>query len=211
LIDANDPECLGPCDDSEAELFTGIATQVNSSCRSDCFFDGNSGQGDDGCARSFSCDPRSVAPDFSPSGLEKCAYDAAADCSAPQSDKCLERCLPLAPNGCDCFGCCELPAMSGRFVWLGSEDLELAHCELSLGADQSLCRPCTPDPSCLNECAECELCVGKPTLPDSCRSAGGFPVQAACPAGQRSCNPELGSGCGGLDYCITGCCVPSPR
>src|SRR5689334_20032949 len=59
-IDADDPECLGPCDDSEAELFTGISVRVNGSCRADCYFDLNSGSGDDGCSWSFRCDPLST-------------------------------------------------------------------------------------------------------------------------------------------------------
>lgn len=29
------------------------------------------------------------------------------------SDRSLATCLPLTPTGCDCLGCCELPAASG--------------------------------------------------------------------------------------------------
>jgi hypothetical protein len=209
-IDAADPECLGPCDDSEAELFSGLDSQVNSSCRADCYFDQNAGY-NDGCRWSYACDEQGVGPDYPPTGLEKCAYDPERDCDAElngQSQSCRDSCLPLTPNGCDCFGCCELPAGSGAFVWLGAGDLDLARCELGSSADPSICRPCTPVPSCQNTCEPCELCVGKPTLPESCAESGSVP---SCPYDWRPCDPARGLGCGRLEYCITGCCVPLPR
>ena len=81
-----------------------------------------------------------------------------------------------------------------------------AHCELATSSDPDACRPCTPEPSCQNPCEECELCIGKPDLPDVCSGAGG-PV---CGDGVRSCDPRTGAGCGDIEYCITGCCVPLP-
>jgi hypothetical protein len=206
--DAADPQCLGPCDDSEAELFSGLDTNVSASCRIDCYFDSNSGY-DDGCDWAFACDPNGVAPDYPPTGDDRCEFEPARDCSAEldgQSQACRDACLPQVPNGCDCFGCCELPANSGRFVWLGSENLDAAHCELESNDDPSVCRPCTQVPSCNNPCDPCELCVGKPELPESC---GGS--LAACANDWRACDPESGLGCLQLEYCITGCCVPLPR
>lgn len=208
LRDAADPECLGPCDDSELELFSGLDTNVNASCRIDCYFDSNSGY-DDGCEWAFACDANGVPPDYSPTGDARCEYDPARDCTVElegQTEQCRDACLPQVPNGCDCFGCCELPANSGRFVWLGSENLDAAHCELATNDDPSVCRPCTQVPSCNNPCDTCELCVGKSSLPESC---GGN--LAACPFDWRSCDARSGLGCGELEYCITGCCVPLPR
>jgi hypothetical protein len=208
--DAADAECLGPCDDSEEELFTGDAPRVNGSCRTDCYFDRNSGSGDDGCGWSYSCDPAAVAPDFPPTGLRRCTYDPAAVACQLSSDerlRCQQGCLPLTPNGCDCFGCCQLPAASGRYVWLGSENLDLEHCEIASAEDPSRCKPCTPVVDCFNDCAECELCVGKTRLPASCGVAGAPPL---CPGSQRACDPQSGTGCSRLEYCITGCCVPLP-
>lgn len=206
-IDASDPECLGPCDDSEGELFSGATTNITGSCRADCYFDLNSGSGDDGCNWSYRCDPRSVAPEFYPTGSPMCEHDATlATCNGgvpPES--CQSSCRPLTPNGCDCFGCCELPAASGRFVWIGAVD-EASHCELTSSADPSACRPCTPVLGCQNACDECELCVGKATLPPSCSEAAG----PSCPSGVRSCDPRALGACGPLAYCITGCCMPLP-
>lgn len=36
---------------------------------------------------------------------------------------CLAFCMPLTPNGCDCFGCCEVFAAAGssRFVFIRGE------------------------------------------------------------------------------------------
>lgn len=207
-IDASDPECIGPCDDSENELYTGVETAVTGSCRADCYFDRNTGSGDDGCSWSYRCDPGSVAPEFFPTGSSMCEYEpslSACNASSAQLAACRAGCLPLTPNGCDCFGCCELPAGSNQFIWLGSPGIGDAHCELASSADRSACRPCTPEPSCQNPCEECELCIGKTELPASCAGAG-----PACPDGVRSCDPSSGAGCSALEYCITGCCVPLP-
>jgi hypothetical protein len=204
--DASDPECLGPCDDSEAELSTGIEPRVTGSCRSDCYFDRNAGAGDDGCGWSFSCDPLSVEPDYLPTGSAMCSYSPGNEACDPSSlAACEAGCLPLTPNGCDCFGCCELPAQSGRFVWLGSEALDDARCELG-SDDPRACKPCTPVQGCQNRCEECELCVGKTALPGSCASGG-----PACGEGVSACDPLAPHACGSEAYCITGCCVRLPR
>jgi hypothetical protein len=209
-IDASDPDCLGPCDDSEEELFNGTAITVGGSCRADCYFafDGNSGSGDDGCGWSYRCDPGSVAPSFSPTERDMCGHEPTLDlCDTGGAAfvACQQNCLPLTPNGCDCFGCCELPAGSGSFIWLGS-GLDRGDCELSTSADPTLCRPCTPVSECQNPCEECELCVGKSELPAECAGSGG-PV---CPENVRACDPRTSAGCSELEYCITGCCVPVP-
>lgn len=191
VVDANDPECLGPCDDSEAELFTGVSVRANASCRADCFFDLNAGSGDDRCSWSLQCDPLAPAGD-------SCSFDpneARCQMDARRTSACQASCLPLTPNGCDCFGCCELPASSGNFIWLGSESAQSA--------------PCTPVPECQNDCAPCELCVGKTSLPASCGAGGSLTPQ--CNEGVTPCDPSEAGACGSLHYCITGCCVPLPR
>src|ERR1041385_4943073 len=112
----DDPDCLGPCQNSESMFFGGIPGQNNAGCVQDCYFDQDSGSGNDDCLWSHKCDPRSVAPDFPPEGAAW-AYDPntvvprqgrAGDCASlqVQTATCNAVCGPLTPNGCDCFGCC---------------------------------------------------------------------------------------------------------
>ena len=108
-IDLADPECTGPYDNDEGSFATGIPGDNMDACKQDCFFDGNSGMGDDGCLWQLQCDPLSNEP--------KCAYDPSfvshhsAECSISdsQSQHCIDKCRPVTPNGCDCFGCCQVP------------------------------------------------------------------------------------------------------
>ena len=60
LIDSADPECTGPADNDESSFATGIPGDNMDACKQDCFFDGNSGMGDDGCQWQLECDPRST-------------------------------------------------------------------------------------------------------------------------------------------------------
>ncbi len=213
-IDADDPLCLGPCDNTEDSFYGGIPGQNNSPCRQDCYFDQDTGPGNDDCYWSHRCDPLSVADAYPPSGDDRCVYDdsvsisgtaaTCADLEAEQTPACLEYCAPVTPNGCDCFGCCELPAGSGDYVWLGSTAAGVGSCSDATLGDPEACRPCTPVPSCLNTCEDCELCVGRPQPAASCGGestcgdyqACGQPDQAPCPVGS---------------YCITGCCILIPK
>jgi hypothetical protein len=198
LVDAADPECTGPCDNREDSLDVGLPGSGSEACQEDCFFDRGAGSGQDGCRFSHQCDPLSVAPDYPPTGDAACAYDESAkipgtkqsceELRAAQADSCAEICGPLTPNGCDCFGCCELPAGSGSYQWLATG------------------LPCAPVPGCLNACEPCERCVGRPEPLASC----GDP-STACPTGYPPCNPSAAALCKGTDYCITGCCIPEPR
>jgi hypothetical protein len=207
LIDALDPECLGPCDDDEAGLSSGLSGNTSNTCRQDCYFDSDEGAGNDQCLWSQACDPLSVAPDYPPSGESRCEYVAGADpmgvaCATArktQSDTCLERCLPLVPNGCDCFGCCELPARSGSYHYIG-RGTGAEGCQLDQLDDLEACPPCTPVPSCNNPCERCEACVGGSPEAD-CEP------EAACDADHEPC-PD--GHCGIGQYCVTGCCILAP-
>jgi hypothetical protein len=210
LVDSLDPDCLGPCDDDEGGLSTGFGTMTASPCRQDCYFDGNAGPGNDKCEWSHACDPLSVAPAYPPSGEERCSYEAGAtamgvDCEAlsrEQDQACLDNCLPLAPNGCDCFGCCELPGRSGNFFFVGGAQ-GASGCQLDALDDPERCPPCTPVEGCRNECEACEVCVGSLPVDPLCDNA------RACPDGSRKC--DLESPCDFGDYCVTGCCVRAPE
>jgi hypothetical protein len=154
-----------------------------------------------------------------------------------QTQACMDYCGPLTPNGCDCFGCCELPAGSGDFVWLGSEDGNgNGSCTIADINDPTKCEPCLPVQACLNNCEYCEVCIGKPTIPEECLpggtggatsvgaggtgagsgvggtsvgGAGGTPSMQ-CPTGVQPCGQPGELPCSTQFYCITGCCQPLP-
>ncbi|HEY8944582.1 MAG TPA: hypothetical protein VIM73_09990, partial [Polyangiaceae bacterium] len=199
LVDANDPDCLGPCDNTEDSYFGGIPGQNNSPCRQDCYFDRDTGSGNDECTWSQACDPRSLGPDYPPSGIAACAYDpstvtAGQACTDPQPDVCRATCLPLAPNGCDCFGCCELPARSGKFVWIGSESAGQGTCDATRVDDPAACKPCTPVPSCFNTCEACEVCVGTTSVAPNCGDSS-----PTCDFDRGRCSAVAGCNVG--EYC----------
>jgi len=205
LVDALDPDCLGPCDDDELGLSTGLRGQ-SGACKQDCYFDGDNGAGNDKCEWSQACDPLSVAPDYPPSGEARCEYGSSmgVDCAtldAAQPQSCLDACLPLVPNGCDCFGCCELPGGSGQFRFIGVGP-GVEGCQRDTLDDPAACPPCTQVKSCLNTCDECETCVGK--LPEP-----GCNVGSACADGAAECGPD--QPCEFGDYCVTGCCRRAPE
>jgi hypothetical protein len=152
-VDADDPECFGACDDTEDSFYDGTVGPSAAACKQDCYFDRDTGSGNDGCHFSQKCDPLSADA--------QCAYDpsttipgtssSCADLESEQTPDCLSVCLPLVPAGCDCFGCCEIPAGSGVFVWLGSTVDGVGSCDSESVGDGTRCRPCTPVPSCFRE------------------------------------------------------------
>jgi len=213
-IDAEDPECTGPCDDLEDSFDVGLPGSGSDKCSQDCFFDNGNGAGNDGCRFSHQCDPLSVAPDYPPTGSAACAYDenanvpggngSCADLRLDQAASCASVCGPLTPNGCDCFGCCELPAGSFHFIGLGAA-ASTTPCTIDNLDDPQACPVCTQVKSCTNPCDPCESCVGRPEPLASC---AGTP---ACPDTLKQCDfagPKL---CLQGYYCVTGCCVAEPR
>lgn len=232
LVDYQDPDCLGPCDNTEDSYYGGIPGQAGPACTVDCYFDNDSGSGNDDCYWNHKCDKHEVAPDYypEPENGSSCKYDANANTpgtpsscqqlNQTQSKECHDTCDPLTPNGCDCFGCCELPAGSGKFVFLGSVDkvTKLPSCTIAGLADPDKCHPCTPVDACLNGCGVCELCLGKTQLPPECfpdagtdpdGGAGGAPP-GQCPPGIQPCGLDGQAECPANSYCITGCCQPVP-
>lgn len=248
FVDSHDRECLGPCDNTEGPaLLAGVGGESGGPCLADCYFDFGNGSGNDDCHWDSRCDPRAVAPRFDPEG-DRCEYDedrvGGRTCPSPQSDQCLEICMPLTPNGCDCFGCCAFAALEGRpedeggeFVWLGSvfDGTNDGSCTFDDVLDRTLCRPCTPDRSCFNDCGPCEICLGREELPPECfdddpdggpsdggpsdggpsdggpsdggstTDGGGFPGPR-CDEGVQPCGLPGDEPCEPGFYCITGCC-----
>src|SRR5215468_9877432 len=62
-IDGFDLQCTGPNDNDESSFATGIPGDNKDPVEQDCFFDGNSGAGNDGCNVHVCCllDAKSVA------------------------------------------------------------------------------------------------------------------------------------------------------
>jgi hypothetical protein len=198
LVDMNDPDCLGPCDNNESGFTLNIPGGNAAPCKQDCYFDQDTGSGNDDCYWDHRCDPLEVMPSYDPEGMT-CSYDPSTkfpmglgtcpDLFQTQSAACLSYCGPLTPNGCDCFGCCDLPGGSGNYVWLGSTDANgVGTCDLAHEADPTACHPCTPVMGCLNTCEHCEICLGKPELPPDCTGTG---------AGGTSSSQGGGSSAGG--------------
>jgi hypothetical protein len=197
--DGFDEECTGALDNDEGTFATGIPGDNSDPKWQDCFFDGNSGAGDDHCRYHADCLTGALA---------------ASDPACAVSDACHDFCEARTPNGCDCFGCCtvQLEDSSSVSVFIGES------CSLENVADEASCPRCTPSAACGNPCGECELCPGKSIedLPASCGtppdgtagsggSGGGTTPGYSCDAGQSVCSST--SDCPGGDYCSLGCCL----
>jgi len=211
LFDSADPECTGPIDNDESSYATGIPGDNVDACKQDCFFDGNSGMGDDGCQWELKCDPHSTEAKCPYSDSYATQHATACSVSGSQSQQCLDTCRQYVPNGCDCFGCCAVPG--------APTPIRLAAtCTAKDFGDPTKCPPCTQVTQCQNPCERCEICVGKPTVPADCGApatdAGTSPPDggvgiAAC-NGYVSCvpGPANTSGCPTGFGCVTGCCLP---
>ena len=200
--DGFDEECTGAIDNDEGTFSTGIPGDNSDPKWQDCFFDGNSGAGDDHCRYHADC-----LTGAKPASDPDCAVSTA----------CHDFCQARTPNGCDCFGCCtvQLDDSSSVSVFIGES------CSLENIADETSCPRCEPSAACGNTCGECELCPGKELddLPESCTSTPGDgsggsggsgggtePTPAyTCDAGRAVCS-EM-SPCPGGQYCSLGCCL----
>lgn len=234
LVDAQDGNCLGPCDNNEEGFDLEIPGGHASQCRWDCYFDQDEGPGNDGCTWDHRCDPLEPSAMAPPTGCEcneapcaggmievdGCCKPPDAMCPQPQSEECIDFCMPLVPRGCDCFGCCELPPRSGRTVFIGTQNSAGEFtCTIEDQEDDELCRPCTQQTSCWRECRECDLCLGRTLddLPDHCfdgptpMDAGpgvdGGTVEDRCDPGVQECGFPGDEPCEDGWYCLTGCCV----
>lgn len=172
LIDSDDPDCLGPCDNTESGALTlGIPGGNNAPCKADCYFDQDTGGGNDDCSWDHSCDPLEVAPNYYPEG-SKCKYSPSATCtslSQTQSATCHNVCDRLTPNACDCFGCCAIGPQANttstpkQGIWLGSLGTNGSpSCTLATLGDPAKCHPCTIVESCYKTCGKCQYCLGDP-------------------------------------------------
>jgi hypothetical protein len=190
LADGLDPECTGAFDQDEASFATG-AKVAQKSCR-DCYWDSNSGSGDDSCRYPEAC-------------LRGAALSGNGACqSCEVTESCVSSCAARTPNGCDCFGCCGVALGAGTMVYLELSDT----CSLAKLSDVNACPRCVQNTACLNPCGRCELCPGRrlADLPPDCGD-GKDPSAPAyrCDEGQPICRTT--ADCQADMYCQLGCCL----
>ncbi len=196
LVDGFDPTCVSPDDRTEGEFTTEIPGDGTNTDWLDCWFDGNSGGGDDGC-RVHICCMLNECP------VELQQHYVSEECVGDLSQNCIDNCLQYVVPGCDCFGCCTVCSGGAcHDIFIGTP-MNFPTCTLDQFENPELCPPCTLNEGCANPCNpdDCELCPGmtEEDLPDHC-------TQAACGEGVQEC--LLSTECPETYYCAVGCCYP---
>lgn len=208
-VDIFDIQCTGPLDNLESSFATGIPGDNMDAVNQDCFFDGNSGAGNDGCNIHVCCLLGATSKATCPIGANQ--YNP-ADCppplgTKPLSQQCIDTCGALTPPGCDCFGCCTIcnPANPSECYDIATNPLTSPNCTTEVLADPTKCLRCMQVTSCGDtECGgdTCILCPGQDpsTLPPTCNG------MTSCPTGSQSC--ANGEACPAQTYCSSAkCCV----
>jgi hypothetical protein len=198
-IDGDDPECTGAIDNNEDSFATGIPGDNIDSKNQDCFFDGNSGAGDDGCNVKTCCILGYTHQECADAGLGN-SFDPATDCPAP-TQECLDNCSALTPPGCDCFGCCTVCDAAGcENIYINPA--VAPDCDSDSIHDPTLCPVCTPSTDCGSPCGPdlCILCPGEDPndLPDTCTGQ-------MCPTNSQVCDDA--NPCPTDQFCSNGCCI----
>ncbi|MBK9033217.1 MAG: hypothetical protein IPL61_18420 [Myxococcales bacterium] len=200
-IDGQDIECTGALDDDERSFATGIPGDNIDTVHQDCFFDGNSGSGNDGCDIHVCC--LLGAPDRASCPFGANQYDP-AECTTPQTQACIGLCAPLAPPGCDCFGCCTICDPTTDVCRdILTNPAVAPNCDAQHLDDPVACPSCVQRTDCGTPCDPemCILCPGQDPsdLPTSCMGSN------MCPAGQATCSPTMA--CASGQFCSNGCCI----
>lgn len=206
-IDGFDPQCTGPLDNDEMTFATGIPGDNKDAVMQDCFFDGNSGAGNDGCNIHVCCLLGATTVADCPIGQNSYNPD---ECPPPigtgtLSQKCIDTCGKLAPPGCDCFGCCTLcDPVTNECFDIATNPNTSPNCGPDTLDDPAICMRCTKNTQCGNgSCGgeTCILCPGQDPsdLPPGCNG------MTMCPNMEQTCTTD--SGCPEQTYCSTGCCV----
>lgn len=189
-IDGFDIHCISAIDDDEESFATGISGDNMDMTWQDCFFDGNSGAGDDGCRYHYCC----LLDDPCPNG----GFDPVADCEITQ--ECVDNCAPLAPPGCDCFGCCTICNRDGVCQDVVTNPAVAPECTTDANNNPINCPACTLSTECGTPCTPmgCSICPGQ-DLPPEC-------MDQECPNDLTSC--ESNADCtAGNQFCSNGCCI----
>jgi hypothetical protein len=210
-IDANDIECTTPGDNDEGTFKTGLPGDNVDPKNQDCFFDGDSGAGNDGCnvhtccllglTTQQACNDAGFNGNYNP---QQCPPPVG---TTQLSQECKDKCGDAAPPGCDCFGCCTIcdPATSQCYD-VDINPVVSPNCTAETLADPNLCKACTKVTDCgPTMCGgeTCILCPGQDEsdLPPGCNGT------STCPAGASSC--AMGEACPANTFCDTGsgCCL----
>ena len=188
LTDGDDPECTGSIDDDEASFATGIPGDNKDDKWQDCFFDGNSGAGDDNCRWHTCC----------ALGIED-----GRDCEF--EEECVAACVGLTPPGCDCFGCCTIcDPDTDQCSDVLTNPAVSEGCDFDSLDDPAVCVPCAKSDLCTGgECDQqnCVLCPGQTEedLPLDCNQMN------ECPDDKTPCDSS--GDCADDEYCANSCCV----
>ena len=197
-IDGTDPECTGAEDDDEGSFATGIPGDNMDPKWQDCFFDGDSGSGNDGCHYHTCCLLGSTGGADCPVDPN---FDPQTDCEVAQM--CVNICGPAVPPGCDCFGCCTICDDAGCETIITNPAIA-PNCTDQLIHDPVACPRCTLNTDCGSPCDpnNCILCPGQDPsdLPPSCTGT-------ECPAGSQTCGQADDPACPDGSYCANYCCV----
>lgn len=197
LADGFDPHCISSLDDDESSFATGIPGDNRDAVKQDCFFDGDSGGGNDGCDLHVCC-LLDLGGGPCPEEFRPNQYDPAA-CTV--GEDCARNCGPLTPPGCDCFGCCTLCNDSGCSDVM-THPAVAPECDVGAIDDPDRCPPCVQQTACSTPCEPtgCVLCPGQrpEDLPPEC--AGG-----SCPGDLRPCDETRD--CLETEFCAGGCCI----
>jgi hypothetical protein len=187
-VDGFDIECTGAIDNDESSFATGIPGDNRDPKWQDCYYDGNSGHGDDGCRYPTECLTGELSLDD-----DACAVTQA----------CRDNCQPRTPKGCDCFGCCtvELPGGGEANVLLSET------CSAEKIGDTEACPVCVPSTECVGappgdpepNPEDPPGDPGDPSTPDA-----GDPSDPEC-NGRTQCDED--GGCPVGNFCSQGCCL----
>jgi hypothetical protein len=205
-IDGLDIECTGAGDNLEDSFETGIPGDNKDRINQDCFFDGDSGAGNDGCNIHVCCLMGATTKAECPIGTSQ--FDPNA-CPPPigtgtLDPMCTTTCKTVTPPGCDCFGCCTLcdPA-TNQCVDVNLNQVISPNCTEETLFDPTLCTVCTKNTLCDGgTCGGCTLCPGQDPsdLPAEC---GGM---NECPNSGQACMTD-GDCPTTAPFCATGCCI----
>ena len=209
FIDSFDLECTGSKDNDESSFETGIPGDNMDAVKQDCFFDGDSGAGNDGCNIHVCCLLGAMTVQECTIGQNQ--YNP-MDCPPPIGTKplsamCIDVCGDFTPPGCDCFGCCTLcnPNNPSECYDIATNPNTSPGCTAATISDPAICKRCTKVTACgSTDCGmNCVLCPGQTPddLPPECN------MTPSCPAGTSSC--ANGMACPPSTYCESDslCCV----